>query len=102
MGLSLLGDRLSAEQAEKWGLVWACVEDADLVAHTQALAVRMAQLPAHAAQEIRRTYDHAETATLAEQMRYEASRQRELIDRPEFKEGVRAFLEKRDPQFPSR
>lgn len=102
MGLSLLGDRLSAEQAEKWGLVWACVDDADLVAHTQALALRMAQLPAHAAQEIRRTYDHAETASLSSQLSYEASRQRELIDRPEFKEGVRAFLEKRDPQFPAR
>ena len=102
VGLSLLGDRLSAEQAETWGLVWACVDDAELVAHTQALALRMAQLPAHAAQEIRRTYDHAETASLSAQLSYEASRQRELIDRPEFKEGVRAFLEKRDPQFPAR
>ena len=33
---------------------------------------------------------------------HEASRQRELIDRPEFKEGVRAFLEKREPKFPPR
>lgn len=102
VGLSLLGNRLSAEQAEQWGLVWACVDDADLLAHAQTLALRLAQLPAHAAEEIRRTYDHVEQASLVEQLSYEASRQRVLIDRPEFKEGVRAFLEKREPQFPPR
>lgn len=102
VGLSLLGNRLSAEQAEQWGLVWACVDDADLLAHAQTLALRLAQLPAHAAEEIRRTYDHVERASLVEQLSYEASRQRVLIDRPEFKEGVRAFLEKREPQFPPR
>jgi 2-(1,2-epoxy-1,2-dihydrophenyl)acetyl-CoA isomerase len=102
VGLSLLGNRLSAEQAEQWGLVWACVDDADLVSHTQALALRLAQLPVHAAQEIRQAYDHSEQASLVEQLHYEASRQRVLIDKPDFKEGVRAFLEKREPQFPSR
>lgn len=102
VGLSLLGERLSAQQALDWGLIWACVQDDQLAAQAQALALRLAQLPAHAAQEIRRTYDHAEGATLTEQLDYEASRQRELIDRPEFAEGVRAFLEKREPKFPPR
>ena len=102
VGLSLLGERLSAQQALDWGLIWACVQDDQLAAQAQALALRLAQLPAHAAQEIRRTYDHAEGATLPEQLHYEASRQRELIDRPEFAEGVRAFLEKREPKFPPR
>ena len=102
VGLSLLGERLSAQQALDWGLIWACVQDDQLAAQAQALALRLAQLPAHAAQEIRRTYDHAEGATLPEQLDYEASRQRELIDRPEFAEGVRAFLEKREPKFPPR
>ena len=77
-------------------------DDADLVSHTQDLALRLAQLPAHAAVEIRQAYDHSEQASLVEQLHYEASRQRDLIDRPEFKEGVRAFLEKREPQFPAR
>ena len=102
VGLSLLGDRLTAQQALDWGLIWACVQDDQLAEQAQALAQRLAQLPAHAAQEIRRTYDHAEGATLPEQLHYEASRQRELIDRPEFAEGVRAFLEKREPKFPPR
>ena len=102
MGLSLLGDRLTAQQALDWGLIWACVQDDQLLEQAQALAQRLAQLPAHAAQEIRRTYDHAEGATLPVQLHYEASRQRQLIDRPEFAEGVRAFLEKREPKFPPR
>jgi len=100
--MSLLGERLSAQQALDWGLIWACVEDDQLQVQAQALATRLAQLPAHAAQEIRRTYDNAEGATLSEQLQYEASRQRELIDRPEFTEGVRAFLEKREPKFSQR
>ena len=94
--------QLSAQQALDWGVIWACVEDDQLQAQAQALAARLARLPAHAAQEIRRTYDNAESVTLSEQLRYEASRQRELIDRPEFTEGVRAFLEKREPTFPPR
>lgn len=102
VGMSLLGERVSAQQALDWGLIWACVEDDQLQDQAQALAARLAQLPAHAAQEIRRTYDHAERVSLSEQLHYEASRQRELIDRPEFTEGVRAFLEKREPKFPPR
>ena len=102
VGMSLLGERVSAQQALDWGLIWACVEDDQLQEQVQALAARLAQLPAHAAQEIRRTYDHAERVSLSEQLHYEASRQRELIDRPEFTEGVRALLEKREPKFPPR
>lgn len=102
LALSLLGERLPAEQAQAWGLIWRCVEDEALEKEAQALALRLASLPAHAAQEIRQTLDHAETASLSAQLDYEAERQRELIDRPEFTEGVRAFLEKREPQFPKR
>lgn len=97
--LTLLGERLSGEQAAQWGLVWACVDDAALQQEALAVAQRLARLPAHAAQEIRGVYDSAASRSLLDQMRYEADRQRVLIDRPEFGEGVKAFLEKRDPVF---
>jgi len=100
--LTLLGDRLSAEQAEKWGLVWACVDDAALRGEALGIAQRLARLPAHAALETRRAYDAAGRNTLDEQLQYEAERQRELVDRPEFSEGVRAFIEKREPKFQPR
>lgn len=99
IGMALLGERLPAEQAAQWGLVWACVDDAELGAQALAMAHRLARLPAHAAREIRAASESAAQQPLSAQLRYEAQRQRELLDRPEFAEGVRAFLEKREPDF---
>lgn len=100
--LTLLGDRLPAEKAAAWGLVWDCVDDADLMPQALATARKLATLPAHAALETRRAYDAAATNSLADQLAYEAERQRVLIDRPEFAEGVAAFLAKRPPNFAPR
>jgi 2-(1,2-epoxy-1,2-dihydrophenyl)acetyl-CoA isomerase len=102
VGLSLLGERLSAEQAQQWGLIWGAVDDDNLATEALALAQRLARLPAHAAQEIRAVYENAGQASLVDQMRLEAERQRQLIDRPTFAEGVQAFLGKREPVFPPR
>ena len=99
VGMSLLGERLPAEQAAQWGLVWACVDDGELRTQAIAVAQRLARLPAHAAREIRAAYDAAATQPLVAQMAYEAGRQRVLLDGPEFAEGVQAFLEKREPVF---
>jgi 2-(1,2-epoxy-1,2-dihydrophenyl)acetyl-CoA isomerase len=100
--LTLLGDRLPAEQAEQWGLIWRCVDDGDLATETMAIASRLAALPAHAAIETRRLMTASEANSLDQQLAYEAERQRELLDRPEFLEGVMAFMAKRKPQFPGR
>lgn len=97
--LTLLGERLPAETAEQWGLIWSCVDDAQLGEASLAMARQLARLPAGAALETRRAYLAASRNDLRQQLQYEAERQRELIDRPEFEEGVRAFLEKREPDF---
>ena len=99
VGLTLLGDKLPAEKAAQWGLIWECVDDAELRPKALALAQRLAAIPAHAAKEVRAAYESAGDQSLVAQMRYEAERQRELLDRPSFAEGVRAFREKRDPDF---
>jgi 2-(1,2-epoxy-1,2-dihydrophenyl)acetyl-CoA isomerase len=99
MALTLLGDRLPAQQAADWGVAWACVADDTLQQEARVLARRLAGLPAGAALEARRAYDAAERNDLRQQLEYERSRQRELIDRPDFREGVQAFLEKREPMF---
>jgi len=97
--LTLLGSKLPAETAQQWGLVWSCVDDAVLRTEALKIAQQLAKLPDHAALETRRAYEAAGRNALAAQLQYEAERQRELIDRPEFEEGVRAFLEKREPDF---
>ena len=100
--LTLLADRLPAEKAAAWGLIWDCVDDAVLMDEAMAIARRLAALPAHAALETRAAFEAAAGHTLTEQLAYEAERQRALLDRPEFTEGVKAFLEKRAPRFAPR
>lgn len=102
LAMSLLGERLSAEQAAQWGLAWACVDDAVLMTQALAVAQKLARLPSHAVVEARLAFDAAERNTLAQQLAYEAGRQRELVGSPAFAEGVKAFIEKREPLFPGR
>ena len=102
MGMALLDERLSAEKAAQWGLVWDCVDDDLLLLEAQKIAQRLAKLPAHAVQEARDAFAASERHTLDEQMHYESERQRELIDKPSFGEGVAAFLQKRPPVFAGR
>ena len=102
LGLALMGEKLGAQQAADWGLVWACVDDAVLRDEAVAAARRLARLPAGAALEARRALDAAAAGTLAQQLSYEAGRQRELVGGPAFMEGVQAFLQKREPVFPPR
>jgi len=102
MGAVLLENRITAEQAERWGLIWRAVDDAAFQETVADVARRLARLPAHAALEARRAFEGAHGRGLAEQLYYEADRQRALIDRDTFAEGVRAFAEKRKPVFKGR
>jgi len=102
LGLTLLGEKLSAERAEQWGLIWECVDHVALLDRARVLATQLAALPVHATLEARRAFAAAEHHTLDEQLQYERDRLRELIDGPAFSEGVRAFMEKRAPVFRDR
>jgi 2-(1,2-epoxy-1,2-dihydrophenyl)acetyl-CoA isomerase len=99
MGLALLGDKLPAEQAAEWGLIWRCVEDAELAAAVDSLAAQLAVAPtrglARTKQAIRATWQHS----LPEQLNLERDYMRELGASADYAEGVAAFAEKRVPRF---
>ncbi len=99
VALALLGDRLTAEQAAQWGLVWRCVDDAALATEVDALAQRLARLPAHAIAEVRALFRAASSPSLDELLRYESERQGVLAGQPAFEEGLAAFLQRRPPNF---
>jgi 2-(1,2-epoxy-1,2-dihydrophenyl)acetyl-CoA isomerase len=98
-GLALLGDRLPADKAADWGLIWSAVEDASLLTEARTLAARLAQGPTNAFAEIKHALDAAQNNTLDAQLELEKETQRRLGDTEDFREGVTAFLTKREPQF---
>ena len=102
LGMALLDERVSADKAAQWGLIWNCVEDDLLLLEAQKTAQRLARLPAHAVLEARQAFAASERHTLDEQLHYESERQREMIMKPSFGEGVAAFLQKRPPAFAGR
>jgi 2-(1,2-epoxy-1,2-dihydrophenyl)acetyl-CoA isomerase len=64
MGLAMLGERLTAERAEQWGLIWKCVDDDALDAEVETLAGRLAAMPTRALAAIKHATDAAQTNTL--------------------------------------
>ena len=94
--------KLTAAEAYAWGLVSEVVEADALAARAAELAAFYAALPTRAIGMTKRLFDHADTATLEEQLELEAQLQAAATQGEDFKEGVTAFLEKRSPNFTGR
>jgi 2-(1,2-epoxy-1,2-dihydrophenyl)acetyl-CoA isomerase len=99
MGLALLGDKLPAEQAAAWGLIWQCVEDDAFVETVEALLQQLAVAPTRGLAAAKRALHASATATLDAQLELERDLQRELGFGADYREGVAAFAAKRPPQF---
>jgi len=99
MGLAMLGDKLPAEQAEAWGLIWKCVDDAELMPAARGLAERLASGPTLGFARIKQAIYAAEKHALDAQLDLERDLQRELGRTRDYQEGVSAFIEKRAPVF---
>jgi 2-(1,2-epoxy-1,2-dihydrophenyl)acetyl-CoA isomerase len=99
MGLALLGDKLTAEEAERWGLIWKCVDDAALANEAEALVQRFASAPTRGLAAAKRALNASGLNTLDAQLALECDAMRELGCSADYQEGVAAFLEKRAPRF---
>jgi 2-(1,2-epoxy-1,2-dihydrophenyl)acetyl-CoA isomerase len=102
LGLSLFSEPISAEQAKEWGLIWDVVEDEALVDTATEMAAAFAAGPTLAYGAIKRAIDAAAMNTLDEQLDLERDVQRRLGHSHDYREGVAAFMEKRQPKFEGR
>ncbi len=99
MGLALTGERLGAEQAEQWGLIWRCVDDDALLPTVSALAKQLAAGPTRGYVRTRQAMEAGATQRLVASLELERDFQRDLGHGADYREGVAAFMEKRQPQF---
>jgi 2-(1,2-epoxy-1,2-dihydrophenyl)acetyl-CoA isomerase len=99
MGLALLGEKLSAQQAEAWGMIWKSVPDEALMPEARALTARLATQPTQGLAMIKRALRASTTNDLDTQLDLERDLQRAAGRTEDYREGVAAFLAKRPPKF---
>jgi 2-(1,2-epoxy-1,2-dihydrophenyl)acetyl-CoA isomerase len=97
--LMMLAEPIAAEKAEAWGMIYRAVDDDDLMGEAHILAERLAAGATHALGLIKRALAASPGASLDAQLDLERDLQREAGTGDEFVEGVRAFLDKRPPDF---
>jgi 2-(1,2-epoxy-1,2-dihydrophenyl)acetyl-CoA isomerase len=102
MGLALLGDKLPAEEAARWGLIWKCVDDPELASTVETLLQGLAQAPTRGLAAIKRALHASPQNDLDAQLALERDLQRELGYSDDYREGVAAFVGKRPPRFTGR
>jgi len=100
--LTLLGDRLTAEQALAYGLIYAVHEPDRLLPEAEALAARLAQMPTLAIGLTKRALQASLDSDLERQLELERALQAVAAKSHDYAEGVKAFQEKRKPKFTGR
>lgn len=99
IGISMLGTKVTAEQAEAWGLIWKCVDDETLMTEARALTAHLARQPTKGLSLIKKALQASADNTLDAQLDLERDFQRQAGRTADYREGVSAFIEKREPNF---
>lgn len=100
--LAMLGDKVSAVEAERLGLIYKYVPSDEFEEAIKKLAYKMANMPTKALGLIKKAFNKSLTNTLKEQLALESELQIEAAQSEDYAEGVAAFIEKRKPNFKGR
>ena len=99
LALALTGEPLSAEKAQEWGMIWKCVDDEALDSEVDAMAHKLASLPPLGLASIKTMMRESWAHTLDQELDRQRDAMRRLGFSQDYREGVAAFLEKREPNF---
>ncbi|NJM82601.1 MAG: 2-(1,2-epoxy-1,2-dihydrophenyl)acetyl-CoA isomerase [Tabrizicola sp.] len=102
MGATLFGETISARQAVDWGMIWEAVPDGDFAETVAARAAHLASGPTVAYRALKEALRGSFERNLSDQLALEARLQGECGATADFREGVTAFLTKRQPKFAGR
>ena len=99
LGLGLTGQPISADQAAEWGMIWKSVEDDQLDTEVDSLAAKLAALPPLGLAAIKQIIRSSWSRSLDQELNLQRDEMRRLGFTSDYREGVAAFLEKREPKF---
>jgi len=102
LALAMLGDKVSAKEAETMGMIYKAVPDAEFQSTVEKIAVRLAGMPTKALGLIKQAFQASLTNDLDAQLALEADLQIAASETEDYHEGVTAFLDKRKPVYKGR
>ncbi len=97
--IAMLGDKISAEEAERMGMIYKVLEDANFLAAAEEIATKLAEMPTYGLSLTKKALNSSMKNSLEEQLHLEDEYQMKAGASNDYREGVNAFIEKRTPVF---